>query len=88
MMIDTAKLRPSNCPSCGLDLLEACKVASNKKMPTPGDMGICSQCGEIFIFGPTLDIREPTLTELLALPKQMSDAIDLAQRLIRKVRPH
>lgn len=51
----------STCRKCGRR--NDCASGTDGARPTPGDVSICIQCGEVSLFTDAFDLREPTPEE-------------------------
>jgi hypothetical protein len=52
------------CPYCGYTLNAATPAKEGEPGPSPGDISLCFNCGEILVIDEGLVIREPTPEEL------------------------
>lgn len=74
------------CPACGFARLDASTGLGNTAAPSPGDVTVCGECGEVLLFGEGLKLERAS-AELLAeieLDPKARRAIALAQVAIRK----
>jgi hypothetical protein len=75
------------CPNCreGMDAATGIGVDD---APKPGDVGICMLCSGIFVYGPALVPRKPTLQEIASMKadRQQWGVIESARRAAAEVR--
>lgn len=74
---------PGRCPGCGVTLRYATYVAPHDRAPQPGDVTVCTICGEILLFE-SVGVRRPTAQELTEY--QQSEQWPTVERLSRRIR--
>ena len=74
----------TKCPACG----KAIECASHPaaRVPIPGDVSICFQCGNIMLFAADMTLRKPTARERGALASD-ERIIRVLAGILRKQRP-
>lgn len=56
----------SACADCGYVMDNASGV-STEEPPSPGDIGLCFNCGHVMIYGENRRLREPTDEEIIEI---------------------
>ena len=59
----TPKMPPQMCPACGYVLYAATEAHRGDDKPSPGNVSICLNCGDVGFFDEFLRLRPPTPTE-------------------------
>lgn len=60
-------MKPSLCKACGYLLEETTDTSPDKRLPLPGDVSLCFNCGHLQIFSDNLSLRDPTDEEIYDL---------------------
>ena len=66
---ESFRIPESVCPNCNKNQDSAKPGPDNtNEAPVPGDYAICINCQTINVYGDNLELREPTIEELLHAP--------------------
>jgi hypothetical protein len=77
-------VKESVCCTCGHKLNDCTAVNGPNAKPRYGDISVCLNCGEIFVFEHDLSVRPAELNDLMKLGKVERRVVDQVQRIIRK----
>lgn len=83
----SVSVRPSPCPTCGVELGFHTPLDGGRA-PAPGDVTMCTACGELLRFDGALVLYLPPADELVdVLDDHQFNALRLAQRALRGLLP-
>jgi hypothetical protein len=61
------RIEKQKCPHCGYLLDEADGLTDPKAKPSPGDITLCVNCGEVCVFDDDMKLRVPTIDEYIKI---------------------
>lgn len=87
MKIGPAEELPDHwCPRCHTKFDRVSGIGGKFK-PSPGDVSLCIECASLAVFDDHLQLREPTLTELLRIQQseygQVAEIVECAIKQFR-----
>lgn len=76
------------CPTCNTHLDAATDVSLGpRRGPKPGELCICTTCGELLAYNADMTIRLASLDDLLTYSERDREMIGRAQAMVRRARP-
>lgn len=76
----------SRCPVCRYEMDAASCLENDAAVPGPGDLTICMKCGKILVFADKMELRVPSISKLMNLPKETDAQLTTMQKVIRQER--
>ena len=83
---ETRTLPVSVCPTCGIEIDRGTPVKEDMD-PKPGDIGLCTKCGEMIVLDKDMKLQVASLDDLINIPPHIHHEISEVQKFIRRERP-
>ena len=77
----SVRLESYSCPSCNYQM-DAATSLEGDHTPTPGDLSVCLNCGELLIFTDALQVDKLTPVYFSILDKDTQKTLRKARKLI------